>query len=78
MPPLESLESSPEPSSLELSSPGLVTVEASSCVSCWTRMSSKPSASWYAFLAAVLPLRMSAGSFAASTGGRFDEVSDGS
>ena len=45
MPPLESLELSSEPSSLELSSVGLVTVEASSCVSCWTRMFSKPSAS---------------------------------
>ena len=47
MPPLESLESleSPEPSP-ELSSLGLDTVEASSWVSCWTRMSSNPSASW--------------------------------
>ena len=46
MPPLEPLELSPEPSSLEPSSLGLVTVEASCCVSCWTRMSSNPSASW--------------------------------
>ena len=46
MPPLESLELPSEPSPLEPSSLGLVTVEASSWVSCWTRMSSNPSASW--------------------------------
>ena len=46
MPPLESLELSSEPSSLEPSSLGLVTVEARSCVSCWTSTSSNPSASW--------------------------------